>query len=361
MMQLELFLLGSGVVRCETELRFRTRKVLALLVFLALEGGLQSRTRLAGLFWMDASPEAGRNSLRNTLSYLREALGGEQFLRIERQAIGLNFEVGVMVDVLELEKAAKLALEPRDTALEAQILSLQSAASLYQGDFLTGFVLLGDSEFDTWLLEQREVCKRNVQIVLERLTKLQSEAGRFSSAIETASRLVALDRLNEAAYRIWIGLQHASGDRVGALKSFEDLQRTLRQEFNLEPSPETLALVERVRLETATARAPRVPSLPTLLLEGRMVGRVTEFVRLVEAYHASALGQTRFVSISGEPGIGKTRLANDFLTWAGTQGAIVLRGRAFETGAGLAYQAITDALRRYLRTVSDPLTILRPV
>lgn len=361
MMQLELFLLGSGVVRCETELRFRTRKVLALLVFLALEGGLQSRTRLAGLFWMDASPEAGRNSLRNTLSYLREALGGEQFLRIERQAIGLNFEVGVMVDVLELEKAAKLALEPRDTALEAQILSLQSAASLYQGDFLTGFVLLGDSEFDTWLLEQREVCKRNVQIVLERLTKLQSEAGRFSSAIETASRLVALDRLNEAAYRIWIGLQHASGDRVGALKSFEDLQRTLRQEFNLEPSPETLALVERVRLETATARAPRVPSLPTLLLEGRMVGRVTEFVRLVEAYHASALGQTRFVSISGEPGIGKTRLANDFLTWAGTQGAIVLRGRAFETGAGLAYQAITDVLRRYLRTVSDPLTILRPV
>jgi DNA-binding SARP family transcriptional activator/tetratricopeptide (TPR) repeat protein len=363
MMQLEILLLGFGVVQRETDLSFRTRKVLALLAFLAVEGGMQSRDRLAGLLWVDAAPEAARNSLRNTLSYLREALGGEQHLRVERQAVGLNLESGVMVDVLELENAAKLALEPRDMPLEAQISKLELAANLYKGEFLTGFTLGDDGEFDVWLLERREVYRRHAQTVLERLAQLQSKAGQFSSAIETASKLVALDRLNEAGYRVLIGLQHGNGDRAGALKSFEVLQHTLRQEFNLEPSPETLALIERIRLETPTPtpRAPRVPSLPTMLLEGRMVGRVTEFVQMVEAYHATAVGESRFVTISGEPGIGKTRLASEFLNWVVSQGTTVLRGRAFETGGGLAYQPVTDALRRYLRNEPDLTKLLRPI
>jgi DNA-binding SARP family transcriptional activator len=363
MMQLEIFLLGSGVVRRETELNFRTRKVLALLAFLAVEGGMQSRDRLAGLLWVDAAPEAARNSLRNTLSYLREGLGGEQHLQIERQAIGLNLGSGVMVDVHELEKAARLALEPGDIPLEAQISKLELAANLYQGGFLTGFALGDDSEFDAWLLERREIYRRHIQTVLIRLAQLQSNAGQFSSAIETASKLVALDPLNEAGYRQLIGLQHASGDRFGALKSFEGLQNTLRQELNLEPSPETRAMIERIRLETETPkpRAPRVPSLPTMLLEGRMVGRVNEFVKMVEAYHATAIGEPRFVTVCGEPGIGKTRLANEFLTWATSQGATILRGRAFETAGGLAYQAVTDAIRRYLRSEPDLRDVLRPI
>jgi DNA-binding SARP family transcriptional activator len=188
MTQLEIFLLGSGMVRRETELSFRTRKVLALLAFLAVEGGMQSRDRLAGLLWVDAAPEAGRNSLRNTLSYLREALGGEQHLRIERQAIGLNLESGVMVDVLELERAAKLALEPGNMPAESQISKLESAASLYNSDFLTGFTLSDDGEFDAWLLEKRELYQRHIQTVLERLAQLQSKAGQTSSAIEASTR-----------------------------------------------------------------------------------------------------------------------------------------------------------------------------
>ncbi len=363
MMQLEIFLLGSGVVRRETELNFRTRKVLALLAFLAVEDGLQSRDRLAGLLWVDAAPEAGRNSLRNTLSYLREALGGGQHLRIERQAVGLNLESGVMVDVLELERAAKLALEPGDLDLNEQLSKLEVAANLYKSDFLTGFAFDDEGKFDAWLLEKRELFRRHIQTVLQRLAQLQSKVGQFSSAIETASRLVAIDPLNEAGYRQLIGLQHACVDRTGALKSFEILQNTLRTELNLEPSPGTQALVERVRLETAThtPRAPRVPSLPAMLLEGRMVGRVTEFVQIVEAYHATAIGESGFVTISGEPGIGKTRLANEFLTWASSQGATVLRGRAFETGGGLAYQAVTDALRRHLRSEPSVTNLLSPI
>jgi DNA-binding SARP family transcriptional activator len=363
MMQLEISLLGSGVVRRETELSFRTRKALALLAFLAVERGMQSRDRLAGLLWVDAAPEAARNSLRNTLSNLREGLGGEQHLRIERQAVGLNLESGVRVDVFELERAAGLALESGGAALEEQMIKLGLAADLYQAEFLTGFTLGDEGEFEAWLLERREMYRRHIQTVLERLAQLQSNAGQFPSAIETACKLVALDRLNEAGYRLLIRLQHANGDRVGALKSFEGLQNTLHSELNLEPSPETWALIERIRLETATPkpRAPRVPSLPTMLLEGRMVGRVNEFVNMVEAYHATAIGEPRFITVAGEPGIGKTRLANEFLTWATSQGATVLRGRAFETGGGLAYQAVTDAIRRYLRSEPDLRDVLRPI
>jgi tetratricopeptide (TPR) repeat protein len=98
-----------------------------------------------------------------------------------------------------------------------------------------------------------------------------------------------------------------------------------------------------------------------MLLEGRMVGRVSEFIKMVEAYHATAIGELRFVTVCGEPGIGKTRLANEFVTWATGQGATVLRGRAFETASGLAYQAVTDALRRFIRTEPDLANVLRPI
>jgi DNA-binding SARP family transcriptional activator len=365
MRTLEMALLGSVEVRLDgQELSFRTRKVLGLLAFLALEPGMHTRDRLAGLFWPDAAPEAGRNSLRNTLSYLRETLGGEDHLRIERQAVGLRLSSNIWVDVLHLEQAAKLVPEPKDVKPEELISKLEAASDSYRGAFMDGFALGEEGEFDAWLAERREVCLRHAQTALERLAALQANAGQFKNAIETASRLVALDRLNEAGYRVLIGLQHASGDRAGAIRSYEVLQNTLRNELDLEPSVDTIALVERVRLEIPTPaapRAPRVPSLPTLLLEGRMVGRVAEFVKLVEAYHASAQGQTRFVSLSGEPGIGKTRLASEFLTWATSQGATVLRGRAFETGGGLAYQPITDAMRRWLRTEPDPTKVLRPI
>ena len=357
MPRFELMVLGPATVRMDgQELTFRTRKALALVVYLALEAGHQSREQLTALFWPDAEPEAGRNSLRNTLSGLRE--NAVDLLIADRQSVRLEV-AEVNLDALQLEQAASaVRLEA------ASVADLEAVVALYRGEFLQGLSLADADEFEAWLLERRGFYRRQYETVLEHLTLLHERQGRAAQALEVAERWLALDQVNEVAVRRVMALRAGAGNRNAALEAFEAFRLVLRDELGVEPTPETLSLAEKLRLETnpvPKARNPRLPSLPALLLEGRMVGRVSEFVKLVEAYHASAQGQPQLVVISGEPGIGKTRLASEFLTWTGGQGASMLRGRAYETGGGLAYQPISDAVRRALRSEADPKTLLSPI
>jgi tetratricopeptide (TPR) repeat protein len=74
----------------------------------------------------------------------------------------------------------------------------------------------------------------------------------------------------------------------------------------------------------------------------------------VAAYEATRRGQAGAALVAGEPGIGKSRLAREFLAWAGAQGADVLRGRAFETGGALPYHPLVEALRERIGREEDP-------
>src|SRR5205085_8184617 len=90
MSQLQLSLLGEPLVKHgETTLTFSTRKALALLVYLAVEGGLHARKTLSESFWPELDAEHGRAALRATLLELRKLFerthepGERDHLRIE--------------------------------------------------------------------------------------------------------------------------------------------------------------------------------------------------------------------------------------------------------------------------------------
>src|SRR6185436_6169437 len=91
------------------------------------------------------------------------------------------------------------------------------------------------------------------------------------------------------------------------------------------------------------------------------VGRTKEYQQLVTAYYAARQGQPQLVILTGEAGIGKTRLAGKFADWAATQGADVLQGRAFESGGRLPYQPIVQALRGRLDQENAPDDLLSDV
>jgi tetratricopeptide (TPR) repeat protein len=103
----------------------------------------------------------------------------------------------------------------------------------------------------------------------------------------------------------------------------------------------------------------------TLLDHGPFVGRGTKMSKLIEIYTRVREGQTWIISIKGESGIGKTRMATEFLDWARMQGATVLQGRAFEDGGRWPYQPLIEMLEHYRghrmrrrhiqRTMPDPL------
>ena len=80
-------------------------------------------------------------------------------------------------------------------------------------------------------------------------------------------------------------------------------------------------------------------------MDGPLVGRTEELAQLIKCYEAARSGEAQVVIVEGEPGIGKTRLATEFLVWAYAQDADTLVGRASETGGRLPYQPLLDALR----------------
>jgi predicted ATPase len=145
-------------------------------------------------------------------------------------------------------------------------------------------------------------------------------------------RWLAMDRLNEAAYRRLMRLRFAAGDRTAALPAYEACRSILDTELAAQPAAETEALAQHIRSAAPPARDPRATEapFPVVAVDAPLVGRAAEHGRLVAALRAVTRGGPRVVSIEGEPGIGKTRLTSEFLRWASAQGADVLHGRAFE-------------------------------
>ena len=109
--------------------------------------------------------------------------------------------------------------------------------------------------------------------------------------------------------------------------------------------------VFELRVETEESRPPVVespverPPLPAVLGgSGPFVGRGRELERLLAAWQTTQVAGSHAVLISGEPGVGKTRLAGEWSREAYEQGAIVLYGRCDED-LGAPYQPFSEALR----------------
>ena len=84
------------------------------------------------------------------------------------------------------------------------------------------------------------------------------------------------------------------------------------------------------------------------------VGRGAELAALDEALAAAAAGRTTTVLISGDPGVGKTRLLEAWNPRARNRGARIALGSCLDLGqTGPAYTAVVEALREVMRGL-DP-------
>ena len=377
---LHIYVLGPPEVRLgRSPLTLPTRKTLALLIYLALEAGAQPREHLATLLWPEASPERSYASLRNTLGHLQSALrqaGGRaqtNYLSVTRTTVELNPEANIDLDLQMVDRAYALARADRASRTlpegSASLPLLQSAAACPRGAFLAGFSLGDAPGFDDWAALQREVWHRRLGLILDRLSEIQFARGEFASATETAAQWIALDALNEAAYRRKMRAQFAAGERGPALGTYEACRAVLAAELGVEPGPDTAALAIRIRMAHMRAQLPHrsaappppQPETPGAFLENLFFGRTREHQALVQCYGQAAAGQPQLVVLRGEPGIGKTRLAREFLAWAGAQGAERLQGSAFESGSHLPFQPLVEALRRRLERENSLQDLLEAV
>ena len=353
MPRLSLALLGRPQARLAGEaIRFPTRKTFGLLIYLAASLGRHSRERLMALLWPESDAPHAQASLRNTLARLRRALPatGAPYLLADDDSAGFNFEADWDLDLDALSEMA---------VAQGNVDTLAAATEVYRGEFLADFRLPDAPDFEAWAGEQREYWRRQQCRALERLAQLQSESGDSQAATATARRWMATDPLNEAAYRALMRLEFAAGDKSGALATHGAARETLARELGIEPTLETEALAARIRREAAPqSRRAGQPAASGGAGELPFVGRAAEFARLIELYAAARAGRAQLALIEGEAGIGKTRLAGEFMAWAGAEGADVVRGRAFEAGGRLPYQPVVDAIRARLDRENAPDDLL---
>ena len=368
MSTLHIQLLGTPIVHHNQDrLSFRTRKTLALLVYLVVEGGMHSREKLATLLWPESEPDAGRATLRSTLRYLRQALDhttqGEipPHLAVERDSLGFNFTSAYTLDLEEVEEGIRLPAEIEWDQVEILDYALDAA----KGEFLEGFTLPDAAAFDDWSSLQREHWHMKRVEIYDRLSRRQLQAGRKNDAIRTAAEWIKVDPFQELAYQRLIRAQLAAGKRSAALETYRSCRQTLQEELGIDPSPKTDSLAQKAKtgvdleaaVHTPTERAEEVPRK----IDTPLVGRQGEHQQLVETYQHVNRGGSRVIFLEGEAGIGKTRLAKEFVRWAGAEGADVLQGKAFESDEGIPYQVVVDALRPRVDHENAPEDLLDDV
>ncbi len=368
---LYLTLLGPPQVRhADQVLLFFTRKELALLIYLAVEGRVHSRKNLSEQFWPEGDAMHGRAALRISLLHLRHMLGegsdvfSVPHLLIKRDTLALDLSSDIELDLhilLEAWTSARASAGTTLTMPEGErrrlLAQLQHATSLPQGEFLEGFSLRDAPAFDDWVRFQREYWHLRTSEVFDRLSQMQFEAGELEAAIETVNRWLVLFPLHEDAYRRLMRLHFAAGDRVAALHVYDVCRAMLATSMQTEPTSETFGLASRMRA-VAPPRRKEAPTPPVAFLDGPLLGRTTELSTLIKVYHIAQRGQTQVVLLEGEAGIGKTRLATEFLAWAELEGADVLRGQAFESGGQLPYRPVIEALRPRIERENAPDDLL---
>ncbi|HCJ34865.1 MAG TPA: hypothetical protein DHV65_11305, partial [Ktedonobacter sp.] len=304
--RLILRLLGTPEVsHAEQPLTFQTRKVLALLAYLAVEQGVHSRDKITALLWPESDEERGKASLRRALAYLRESLdepsheGSRRVslpsthVLIEHHSLSFNLASDFKGDTQTLQTAFTLARRRSSGDPRTHLVHLQMGASCYRGNFLDGLSLPDAPDFEDWLLLQRESWRRQANTVFDRLSQWQTDAGELENALETTTRWVEHDLLNEMAHTRLMQLHSALGDRPAALQAFERCRAVLERELSVEPSLETMMLAERIRSQTSPVREPVMHEAPSPLeaWEFPLTGRAAEHRALVTAFQTMLQGR----------------------------------------------------------------------
>ena len=273
---------------------FTSHKVAALLAYLAVERRPHARETLAALLWGGLSDADARNNLRQALTHLRKLVG--PYLSIDREHVTFQATEACRIDVEAFLQCLEHAGKTTSEAIERG----QAAGALYSGDFMAGFVVRDAPEFEEWLLAQRARYRELALHALYALTEQLTAQGEHARAVESATRLLALEPWREETHRQLMRLKARAGQRSAAMAQYETCRQVLEKELGVEPAVETTALYERLK---AAQRRPR-HNLPGHLTG--FVGREAEFALLVRRF---ADPTCRLVTLTGPGGIGKTRLA----------------------------------------------------
>jgi DNA-binding SARP family transcriptional activator len=305
-------------------------KTLALLAFLALEPGQHRREEVTALLWGEYPEEKAKASLRQALTHLRDALGDA--LIVDRTSIELR-------DALVSDVNDFLGLAAHDPA---------AAAAIDIPHFLSTLAIRNCPVFEEWAEDKRADLVDRYTSLVASLTRDAMARRAWRDAARLAERWTKLNPLGDEPVAALIEAPHFASGRDAARATHSRYVTRLLAETGRAPGRAIVELMARLEQPAVEPRHPRAKETwyehaPSFV--GTLVGRQREWDELRRAWSAVSNDASRIALIEGDPGVGKTRLADDFLRWVASQGGVVLRGRGYDAHAGAPFGAVIDALR----------------
>ena len=334
-----------------------TQKAIGLLGYLTLHSGKElSREHLAELFWPDRPRTNARRSLHTALWQIRSVfketgIDPDELLMTTSSTVTWSPNVEYWLDVPEFEKGVTQGSQQQ----------LQSAIDLYRGSFLSNV-------YEDWCLEERYRLEAYYLRALTKLIAYYLNNRRFNAAMEISRLLLKADQLSEVAHRAIMVSQYQLGNRSAAIEQFHECVRLLKKELNIDPSEETRELFQSILNESITYNEPVTGSLsPDMVPVNKrhipiasekelettgIFGREKDFQTVTDWWNN---GSEVILVLKGDQGVGKTRLAQEFVRRLQSTGVMVGFGRCLPVGQGVPHFSIRMAL--YDLIVNLPPTV----
>jgi DNA-binding SARP family transcriptional activator len=331
----------------------RPRAVLARLIL--ADGEAVTTDMLVDDVWAGRPPPSATKTLQKYVSELRKVIG-----RSVLRTVGSGYTIEIGGDELDASRFERL-LEKGE---------FERALSLWRGD------VLGDLPDAGFAGPERARLNELRLVALEGKLRGDVTRGRHAEVVAELDRVVAEQPLRERLVGLHMLALYRSGRQVEALRAFDRHRRRMREDVGLSPAAELKELEAAILRQdsalasdaapsagsgvTADPRAAvtrpgpsevRLPNAALLHCDRPFVGRDVALAALDETWDAALAGTKRVTLITGEAGIGKTRLAATFATAAHGAGAVVLWGRA-TSGPTVPYEPIVTALTTVLSSLT---------
>jgi DNA-binding SARP family transcriptional activator len=359
--QLRLELLGgfrverAGIGRPVAGWQRRTAKTLTKLLATHPRHRLH-REQVMEILWPDVEIESALNSFGKALHAARRALEPElppressAYLPLMDSMVALDTQ-RVWIDADHFESLAESAIRQGDVG------GYECALAAYGGE------LLPEDRYEDWCAERRDrLAALHVQLLLA-LAEAHEERGAHSASAARLRELLQHDPTREDVHRRLMALYASLGARDQAMRQFHICEAALRRALDLAPEESTVELYREIQADRIPRRIPtpdpelgRVESVhrPTTDQREPLVGRDSVLRQLGEELTRADEGAGRMILVTGEAGVGKTRLVEELAREARRQEAAVLWGGTGAHANHLPYGPFAVALEGYVSSRQD--------
>ena len=328
----------------------KQRALLALLL-LHLNETL-STDRLIDELWGEHPPATATKTVHVHISRLRKALAAGAGNASEGVVVtrGSGYELRLDPEQLDAHRFERLMAEGRSELAggrpQRAVSALERALSLWRG------AALAELAYEPFA--QREIARLDDLRVaaLEQLIEAKLALGAHAEVVEQLEGLIGEHPYRERLRAQLMLALYRCDRQADALQAYQDARRTLVEELGIEPGERLRELEQGILAQDPELRLVEEPAADELAVEtpsGAFVGRERELAELGAGLDEALAGRGRLILLAGEPGIGKSRLAEELAALAVARGARVLVGRCWEAGGAPAYWPWVQSLRAYVR------------